>query len=169
MEYKVASVAQRYDHLCYEKEYDSYRTTEYRRSLEVERALVLYTRINSRIWLWSPPFKVATVWRRKGIDGQPEMKNDRHPPRQHPPCLQHLALLSFIDAAWKVHPRAKIVVGSPIPLPTTVVLREKGDSISSMGPPLALKHTLSRLSKHVVLPTTERLHLHLSRQEDRSR
>jgi hypothetical protein len=49
MEYKVASVAQRYDHLCYEKEYDSYRTTEYRRSLEVERALVLYTRINSRI------------------------------------------------------------------------------------------------------------------------
>jgi hypothetical protein len=40
MEYEVASVAQRYDQLCYEKECDSYRTTKYRRSLEVERAIV---------------------------------------------------------------------------------------------------------------------------------
>ena len=46
-------------------------------------AWTTYTRINSHIWNWSPSFRVAIDWRRKGIDRQSEVRNNGHAPRDN--------------------------------------------------------------------------------------
>ena len=69
----------------YEKEYNYYRSTEYRNSLGVELASNNYILMNSHIWHWSPSFRVAIIchWGWKRIDRQPEAKNNGHAPRDY--------------------------------------------------------------------------------------
>ena len=59
------------------------RSTEYRSSLEVKVAFCTYKGMNSHICNSSPSFNVAIDWRRKGIDRQPEIKQNGHAPLEH--------------------------------------------------------------------------------------
>ena len=52
-----------------------------------------YTRINSHIWNWSPFSRVAITWRRKGIERQPEVRNNGHAPRDHHDWLEEPQVL----------------------------------------------------------------------------
>ena len=57
--------------------------TSHRIQKIVWAGLNTYTRINSHIWNRSPLSRGAITWRRKGIDREPEVRNNGHVPRNH--------------------------------------------------------------------------------------